>query len=191
MKLITKLTCAAILIVWINGANAQSQEEMKAMQDYMTPGDIHKMIAKSDGKWTGEVSLWMQPGAPPIKSTVTCVNRMILGGRYQEGKNTGTFMGMPFEGLSTLAYDNARKVFMSTWIDNMGTGIMYLEGAWDNASKSTTFKGKSTDPATGKVIDVREIFTLIDDNTQKMEMYMTQEGQQEVKSMEIMYKRAK
>lgn len=27
---------------------------------------------------------------------------------------------MPFEGISTLGYDNAKKTFFSTWIDNMG-----------------------------------------------------------------------
>ena len=66
--------------------------------DYMTPGSVHQMLAKSDGEWTAETTLWAAPGAPPTKSTGTAVNRMILGGRYQESKNTGNFMGMPFEG---------------------------------------------------------------------------------------------
>jgi hypothetical protein len=35
---------------------------------------------------------------------------------------------MPFEGISTLGYDNAKKTFFSTWIDNMGTGMMVMEG---------------------------------------------------------------
>ena len=72
----------------------------------------------------------------------------------------------------------------------MGTGIMYMEGTWDDATKSANFKGKSTDPATGKEMDIREVFTIVNDNTQKMEMYCTQNGQ-EMKSMEIVFTRAK
>ena len=82
---------------------------MKAWQAYMTPGDAHKMIAKSDGQWKAEVTVWMAPGGPPEKSTSTCTNKMILGGRYQQSTHKGMFNGMPFEGISTFGYDNAKK----------------------------------------------------------------------------------
>jgi hypothetical protein len=190
MKKIAQMACAILLACNCLTTYAQSQDEMKAWQAYMTPGDVHKMLAKSDGKWKEDVSMWMQPGAPPTKSTSTCVNKMIMGGRYQESRHTGNMMGQPFEGISTVGYDNARKVLVSTWIDNMGTGIMYMEGTWDAASKSATFKGKATDPMTGKEMDVREVFTIVDDNTQKMEMFNVMNGQ-EFKTMEIMFTRSK
>ena len=191
MKHLTKLTVAFLMVLLVCGtARSQSQEEMKAWQDFMTPGDIHKMMAKWDGKWNEEITMWMQPGAPPQKYNATCINKMILGGRYQESKHSGNIMGMPFEGISTTAWDNGRKLFVSTWIDNMGTGIVYMEGAWDGGSKAMTLKGKSTDPMTGNVMDVREIFTIVDDNTQKLEMFMVAGGS-EFKTMEIVFKRAK
>src|SRR5687767_6936424 len=190
MKKIAQLACAILLACTSLTTYAQTQEEMKAWTDYMTPGDVHKMMAKWDGKWKGDVTMWMQPGAPPTKSTSTTVNKMIMRGRYQEGRHTGNMMGMPFEGVSTVGWDNARKVLVSTWIDNMGTGVMYMEGPWDAASKSATLKGKATDPMTGKEMDIREVFTIVDDNTQKMEMYCTQKGQ-EFKTMEIVYTRTK
>ena len=115
---------------------------------------------------------------------------MVLGGRYQQSTHTGNMMGQPFEGQGTLAWDNARKMLISTWIDNMGTGIMYMEGTWDNATKMATMKGKTTDPATGKEMDVKQTFAIVNDNTQKMEMFMTQDGQ-EFKTMEITLTRAK
>ena len=40
----------------------------------------------------------------------------------------------------------------------------------------------------GGQVDVREVFTVIDDNNHKMEMYMTQDGK-EIKTMEILWKR--
>ena len=33
---------------------AQTDAEMKAWQTYMTPGEVHKMIARSDGEWNEE-----------------------------------------------------------------------------------------------------------------------------------------
>src|SRR5688572_6823100 len=112
MKKIAQLAAAILFTCNCFTANAQSQEEMKAWENYMKPGEVHKMLAKWDGKWKEDISMWMQPGAAPTKSTSSCVNKMILGGRYQESRHTGTMMGMPFEGISTLGWDNAKKMLV-------------------------------------------------------------------------------
>ena len=187
MKKITLFICALSVFAFTK-SNAQNQDQMKAWQDYMTPGDVHKMIASSDGTWNEEVTMWMTPGAPPSKSTATAENKMILGGRYQQSTTTGSFNGMPFEGQNLLAYDNAKKVFLSTWIDNMGTGMMEMQGTWDNASKTINFTGTAVDPMTGKDMNIRETFTLVDNNTQMMDMYATQDGK-EYKTMEVKFTR--
>jgi hypothetical protein len=160
---------------------------MKAWEAYMTPGTPHEMLKSQDGKWDAKITSWMAPGAPPTESKGTATNRMIMGGRYQEAKFTGSFSGMPFEGQSIVGYDNIKKVFVSTWVDNMGTGIMVTEGPWDEASKSITFTGTMTDPTTGKDCKIREIMTFVDAKTQKMEMYNTPAGGSEYKAMEIVY----
>ena len=164
---------------------------MKNWQAYMTPGEVHKMIASWSGTWASEITMWEKPGAPPTKTTGTAVNKMVLGGRYQESVNTGTMMGMPFEGHGTLGYDNAKKIFESTWIDNMGTGIMKMTGPWDAATKSVTLIGKMTDPMSGKETEDKETFTVIDDNTQLMDMYGKGPDGNEFKMMEIKFTRKK
>lgn len=169
-------------------SSAQTSDEMQAMMAYSTPGDIHKMLAKSAGSWTGKVTMWMQPGAPAMNGSATSVNEMILGGRYLQSKNTGMFMGQPFEGIGVTAYDNAKKVFVNTWIDNMGTGIMSMTGVWDNANKSINFSGSMVDPVSGKDIAVKQVWRFIDDNTQEMDMYSSTGGK-EFKNMEIKYTR--
>jgi Protein of unknown function (DUF1579) len=156
----------------------------------MTPGDAHKMLASADGDWTYESTMWMAPGAPPEKTSGAATNRMVLGGRYQESKFSGTMMGMTFEGFSLTGYDNARKIFQSSWIDNLGTGLMQMEGKMDPATKTIQFNAKMTDPSTGKEVKVRETFAFIDDNTQKMEMFDSRGGK-EFKTMEIIFKRKK
>ncbi len=161
----------------------------KAWIEYATPSDMHQMLAKSDGNWMGETTMWMEDGGKPMTSTSEAVNKMMFDGRYQMSNHKGNMMGMPFEGLSIVAYDNSKKKFVSTWIDNMGTGIMNMEGDWNPSTKSIEFKGKMTDPSRpGKDCDVREVFTFVDDNTQKMEMYGPDpKTGKEFKTMEIKF----
>jgi hypothetical protein len=205
MKRLLLLTTAALLLVAGNALHAQEKKGkpvqknkmatmpdsaamMKAWESYMTPGKFHQMMAKDDGTWNEEITMWMDPSAPPTKSTATAENRMIMGGRYQESVHKGDFNGMPFEGRSILGYDNAKKVYVSNWIDNMGTGMMYMEGQWDQKLNGIVFRGKSVDPMTGKELPVREVFRIIDDNTQIMEMYDSRMGK-EMKTMEIRFTR--
>ena len=158
---------------------------MKNWQEYMTPGDVHKMLAKSNGTWKGEVTMWMYPGAPEQKSKSTSVNKMIMNGLYQQSTHTGNMMGMPFNGQSTIGYDIHRKEIVSTWIDNMGSGIMVLKGPWDEAAKTVALKGKMVDPGTKGDVDVSETFKIIDDNTQEMEMFVMMPDGKEFKTMNI------
>ncbi len=185
----TRIIFTVILLLTLQTFSfAQTEAEMKAWTDYMTPGMPHEMLAKSDGEWTGITTMWMAPGAPPQTMEGTMNNKMILGGRYQYSTYTGTMMGMPFEGISIVGYDNAQKKYVSTWIDNMGTGIMNMTGTWDDESNSITFTGNMIDPLTGKDCQVREVFKIIDDNNHVMEMYDNKTGT-ETKSMEIKFTR--
>ena len=192
MKQITLTIClVSVLYLYGSSQTMDSAAMMKAWQSFMTPGDMQKMLAKSEGVWNEEVTTWMDPGKPPQKSIATCTNKMVLNGLYQESVHKGTAMGMPFEGHGTVGYDNAKKVFVSSWIDNMGSGIMYTEGAWGNAGKSLVMKGKMTDPLTGKGTDVKEVMKFMDDNNQTMEMYVAGPDGKEMKTMEIKFTRKK
>jgi hypothetical protein len=177
-------------------ANAEAPKEvnqdemMKAWQLYMTPGEVHQMIARSDGEWVGEVTHWMSPEDKPVSSKCNATNKMIMGGRYQQTEFKGEFMGMPFEGLGTLAYDNAKKVYITTWIDNMGTGLMVMEGTWNDKTKTINFAGTMVDPVSGKDTKATQRFQMLDDNTQLMEMFSPRpDGKGMFKTMELKLKR--
>jgi hypothetical protein len=164
----------------------------KGWAEAMAIGEQHKMLAKSNGTWTGEVTMWMANGAPPMTSTSTTVNNMIFNGLYQQSKHTGDMMGMKFEGISTLAYDNTEKKFVSTWIDNMGTGILVMTGDWNDATKSLNLSGKMKNPANGLTCTEREVYTVNDDNHHTLEMYGPDpKTGVEYKMMEIKYTRKK
>jgi len=165
-----------------------SAAQQKAWMEYATPGTPHKMMAEEVGTWNCDMTFWMGSDAKPEKATSIADIKMVLGGRYQEANYKGTMMGQPFEGKSTLAYNNASKEFTTTFIDNMGTGMMVAIGPWNETNKSMELKGDMVNPMNGKKTAYREMYTIIDANTRKMEMFDTKNGK-EFKSMEIVMKR--
>lgn len=188
MKKILQLVSVLVCFLFSQQLFAQSAEENQAWMNYMTPGEMHKMLANSNGDWKAKITFWMDENAPSQSYEATCTNTMILGGRYQQSSFKGEMMGMPFEGIGITAYDNARKVFMMNWIDNMGTGMLYGEGKYNNGKKQIEFKGLSTDPATGDILDYREVFTFVSEKKETLEMYITVKGK-ELKTMEIVLTR--
>ena len=191
MKTVKKICCLLIVACTTITLNAQDAKdgkqsaEEKAWMEYSTPGKMHEMLAKSNGLWNEEVTFWKAPGASPTKMNATCVNRMIMGGRYQQGTTRGSFDGMPFEGVSTTGYDNAKKMFFNTWVDNMGTGIMYMEGPYNESTKTVEMKGKMMDPASGKELPGRQTIKFTDENNQYVEMFSTGSDGKEYKNMEM------
>ena len=217
MKRITLTLCAAAVILFSCNSDKKddkkpedktaSSSEIKAddkawvpvdsimMDKYckenMTISEQHKMLAKANGTWSGEISMWMADGGPEMKSTGTTVTKSLYNGLYQQTNHTGDMMGMPFEGMSIMGYDNMKKEFFSSWIDNMGSGIMMMTGQWDQASKKITLTG-STRCMNGQDAEMKEIFTMVDDDHQLLEMYGPdpKTGKQ-YKNMEIRYTRKK
>jgi hypothetical protein len=161
----------------------------KAWTDYATPSKAHEMLAKDTGIWDADMTFWMPDSPEPQKAKSVATYKMILDGKYQEGTFKGEMFGMSFEGRGMTAYDNASKEFITTWIDNMGTGMLVSHGQYDEASKSITFRGNMVDPVTGKEKKVKEVITFIDDKNQKMEMFEVNSDGTEFKNMEILSKK--
>jgi Protein of unknown function (DUF1579) len=162
----------------------------KAMADYATPGDMHKWMANFIGTWEAGVIGFMDPSKPDTSKATNIVS-MTLNGLYQVGKFNGNMMGKPFERHSIMGYDNAKKMFVSTWIDNLGSGITYMTGTYDATTKTLNLKGQQTDPTTGKDMDIREEMTMIDNDSYSMIMYGTGVDGKESKWMEGTFKRRK
>ncbi|MBI5403635.1 MAG: DUF1579 domain-containing protein [Ignavibacteriae bacterium] len=184
-----KKTLLFVLLIAFYAINSFAQDdEMKKWMDYATPGKEHQSLAKMNGEWSFTSKMWMDPNAEPQISTGTAKFEMLLGGRYQQLTVTGKMMGMDFIGIGINGFDNAKKVYVSSWIDNVGTGLMFMEGKFDEASKKIIFKGVMVDPMTGKDTEYKETIKAIDDNNMEMEMFTVTDGK-DIKNMEIKYTR--
>ncbi len=170
---------------------------MQMIMEMSKLNENHKLLAEMVGSWTYTVKMWMDPSAPPMESKGTATRKSEWDGRYFVADASGSFP-MPgpdgkmqqfdFKGRSTDAYDNAKQKFVSTWYDNMATGIMMLEGTYDPATKTFTYLG-NYDMAPGMKTKVREVIKVADKDHHTME-YFEDRGGSDVKTMEIAYTRA-
>lgn len=168
----------------------KKEEMMKAWQEYATPSDGHKILRSMAGQWSYKSKYWEKADAQPHESKGTASMRMILGGRYLEGNVKGKTMGMPFEGRSLLGYDNLKKKYESTWIDNMGTGHMRSEGKFDAAENALKEEGDFMCPIAKEKLEFRSEWKILDKNTMIFSMWGEgPDGGDEYKQMEMTFKR--
>jgi hypothetical protein len=175
------------------------QEMMKQMMEMAKLNENHKLLADLDGNWTYTIKFWMNPdpNAKPEESKGTAVRKSIMNGRFSTLDVTGK-MNMPgpdgkkkemtFVGHGIDGYDNAKQKFVGSWIDNMGTGIMFAQGTYDPATKTFTYNSEY-EAVPGMKTPIREVIKLTDNNHHTLEWYENRGGQ-EVKTMEITYTRA-
>lgn len=173
---------------------------MAKMMELAKLNENHKLLASLDGTWSYTVKMWMSgdPTGKPDVSKGTATRKSVMGGRFTIMDVKGT-MEMPgadgkmtqfeFMGRGTDGYDNVQKKFISTWFDNMGTGIMMSEGTYDEATKTFTYTGEY-EPMPGMKQQARQTLELNDKDHMTMEWYENRSGK-EVKTMEIDYTREK
>jgi hypothetical protein len=174
---------------------------MTMMMDLAKPGENHKVLEPLVGTWTYTTKLWLSPdtNTPPMEYSGKAVAKSIMGGRYIQTDNTskmqmpgadGTMMDMDFHGMEIAGYDNAKKKFVSSWVDNMGTGIMLSEGTYDPATKTITYTSEE-EPMPGMKMKVRELLKLTDGDHHTFELYEDHGDGKETKAMEIVCVRDK
>jgi uncharacterized protein DUF1579 len=182
------------MLVTASAFAADPTPDQKAMMEKMTkaatPGAAHAMLAKMAGEWTATIKMQMDPSQPWEETTGASVVTVLMDGRYIQEANTSVMMGQPFSGMGVTGYDNVLGKYVSTWIDNMGTGIMTSTGTADASGKVINWSGVMSDPITGKSSKERMVTTVIDDNHHTLEMYSTPPGaKKEMKTMSIDYVR--
>ncbi len=170
----------------------EGKMDTQAMMDVYTklgtPGPPHKVLASMAGSWNTRIKSWTEPDKPPMESTGTCEQKVILGGRFLQQEFAGQMMGSPFTGIGVTGYDNHIKKYVSTWIDSMSTAILFFEGTAGVDGKTITQEACYDDPIRGPM-KWRSVTRIVDDNAHLFEMYGTDKSGKEERMMEIIYTR--
>jgi len=190
-------TAPAVSAPATTAASPDPAEMMKQMMEMAKLNENHKLLADLAGTWSYTVKM-MAPGETASTSTGSVTRKPIMNGRFFVADFSGS-MKMPgadgkmkdfaFKGTSIEGYDNVKQKFVSSWADNMGTGIMNSEGTYDPATKTFTYNGE-VEPVPGMKTAVREVIKVTDKNHHTFEWYENRGGQ-DVKTLEINYTRKK
>jgi hypothetical protein len=169
---------------------AAQKAMMAKMAKAGTPGPQHAMLAKMAGEWACTVKFQMDPSQPSQESQSSASITALMDGRYIQELDSGQMMGSPFNGMGITGFDNVTGKYVSTWIDNMGTGIMTSVGTADASGKVISWNATENDPTTGKAKKVRMVTTFTDDDHHTFDMFgVPPGGKKEMKMMTITYAR--
>ena len=146
--------------------------DMQACMIAGTPGKMQLHLAKGVGVWDGKCTMWMAPGAEPMKSECTFTVTAVMDGRYTKGEMAGEMPGMgPYRGFGIYGFDNVSEKFVSTWIDNHSTGIMNGTGVLSPDGKTLTWNYVHNCPITKKPTVLQKVDTSTGPNSMTLEMF--------------------
>jgi hypothetical protein len=182
------LLATGLLLTAAAQAAPPTDAESQAWAKAGTPGPQHARLAELAGTWHYSLTIWGHPGDEPVRAGGTSRKTMILGGRFLQDETTGESFGMPFHGLGLIGHDNVEDRLVSTWTDNMGTGLLMVTGAFADDG-SMILRGSVLDPVTREHDAIRMVTRFLDRDHHVFESYVTPPGGSEHLQMRCEYAR--
>ena len=161
----------------------------KTKAEATVPGEQHKHLAAMAGNWTYTGKIWMDPSAPPIETSGTSTVTIIMGGRFLQQEVKGRFEGIEFTGFGLVGFNKLTNQVQSAWVDNMGTAMLIMTGTCDADGKVFTSFGEYKDPTKSEMQRVKSVSKLVGPDEMMDEMFLLLPDGNEIKTMELIYKR--
>lgn len=175
-----------ILIMLIVNSIILKAQNQNPWSEYMSPSSTHRLLSEYSGSFKMEITMLMDDGKETPKIIVNSEHVMLFNGLFLEMKQQGNMVGMNYQSIMTLGFNNADKKMTLIAITNMGTGTLYLNGEWDENLKTGNLYGQLTNPVNKKTIKVRQTINFVDSDTILIENYDTEENSPEKKT--VIYK---
>lgn len=163
----------------------EARRAIAAQTESRMMGPMHQILMQLSGNWKEEMKVWSSPNVEPSIIMAFRDSRLFAEGRFIISTSVGQMGNLPYEGQSVLGYDNTKNVFVKTWIDNMGTSILVLEGTYNDENKTIGFTGFSTDPLTKLPIKISQTLKIIDGENQLLEIFSEPKEGVKLKVMEV------
>jgi hypothetical protein len=184
--------CTACESLGMGGPSAEDysmERMMPKMQAFGARTAGHEALDPKVGKWNVRISMYWPDGKSDSMEGTSEIS-WLFDGRYLQENVNSSFMGMPFQGRGLTAYDNLKKGYVQTWFDNMGTGIMVADGAFNPGQKTFAYTSESPDFVRGAYVKSRSLETLVDKDHFRVEMFGPGPDGKEMKTLELNYTRS-
>ncbi len=186
-------TAAAVPAVAQDAADMDEAmvQMMAAWEAYAEVGAPHEALHDRQGAWDATVKFWYAPDTPPEVSQASSTVEPIMGGRYILERFSSTMPdGAAFEGMGLVGYDNLKKAFVAMWIDSMSSGILTAEStSYTDDFSRIEFRGEAPDPMAKTYKTQRSVEFWPDHDTRVMEAWEKGPDGNDLKVMEITYRR--
>jgi hypothetical protein len=122
------------------------------------PSSEHVWLEKFVGEWVTKSEAKMGPDQPAMQCSGTLSSRM-LGGFWVLNEMKGDMVGEPMTGVQTIGYDEARKMYVGTWVDSMTAYMWQYEGNVDATGKVLTLDADGPNfMSDGKLTKFQDIY---------------------------------
>lgn len=169
------LIASTLLLAPFAVAQDQSamDEQMAEFFKMMEPGEMHEYLDHFVGEWdVTSKAWWGGPGSEPVVSQGTSKAKWVLNGRFVQEEFQGEMMGMPFSGLGYTGFDTFKEVYVTSWMDSMGTAIFTTEGRVSSDGKTFIFYGTMDEAMTGEHDKpVKFVLKVVSDDIHRFEMH--------------------
>ncbi|MCB2154498.1 DUF1579 domain-containing protein [bacterium] len=165
-------------------------EEMMADYEVPQPAPEHKVLAQSEGTWDAAITMWMAPGAPPLKTTGKETNEM-MGPFWLKSEMEMDFMGQTMQGAGIIGFDTQKNELFVVWADSTSSVPTVMDGSVDKATGTMTFEGEMYDPMAGQYVHMRMVEEHPDNDHRVTRMYVKGQDGEEFITMQIEYTRRK
>ncbi|MBC8200931.1 MAG: DUF1579 family protein [Planctomycetes bacterium] len=147
---------------------AQTMARMEKLgKAFATPNENHKFLARLTGDWDTATSVIGLPN-----ETGFATFSMILGNRFVNGDVSGTLANLPYVGRVTIGYDNYKHKFVASFLNDLGTSMLYAEGMLDRSGNTLSLWGTMDEWMTDEHdIPAMYRFAILDDNHFTFELH--------------------
>ncbi len=148
-------------------------QDPPAMPDMsiLQPGEHHRHFDYMVGDWSNVYTMYMQPGADPMKWEGTSSSEWVLNGHFLKTSDSYNMMGMAIEDFILSGYDNFRQQYIMFYASSFGTGWSMSTGTADEDG-TITWSGTQDMPHLNmRDVKYRIIDKRVDDDHFQMEFW--------------------
>ncbi len=174
---------------------AETEAMIRGMQERAraatTPGKYHEALEYYIGEWDVTLAMVM-PGAPPQRSQGRATYEWLIQDRWVVQRvQAPEFMGVPYEGVTIIGYDNFAKNHVAASVSNMDTALNVVRGVVvDPNDRLTALYGTLDEYTTGELAKPYKVVTrVVDRNRHTVEVWDLGIGPDGAKVLQFDYTR--